>query len=133
MDEQQSFSMDKVVALGQSLADPARVRILALMVTNGEMCSSDLEQILEFTQSKTSRHLRHLADFGLISPRREDQWTYYDLSGPLKSTVLDLLGRVVPSAQLQQDQKIYTTLYANNILAKRKLHNRLGKYQLPEL
>jgi ArsR family transcriptional regulator len=37
----------------KSLSDQARVRILHLLLKNGEMTISDLEHILDFTQTKT--------------------------------------------------------------------------------
>ena len=56
------------VAFGQqvfrALADESRVRILHLLWRNQEMCISDLEQVLDFTQTKTSRQLAHLRSAG---------------------------------------------------------------------
>ena len=48
----------------KACADESRLRILNLIFSNGEMCITDLEQILEFTQAKTSRHLIYLKNAG---------------------------------------------------------------------
>ena len=44
---------------------------------NKELSISDLEHILDFTQTKTSRHLIYLKNAGLVGSRRVDQWTFY--------------------------------------------------------
>ena len=48
----------------KSLSDESRLRILNLILVNEEMCISDLELILDFTQTKTSRHLGILKSIG---------------------------------------------------------------------
>jgi DNA-binding transcriptional ArsR family regulator len=41
------------------------------------MVVADLEQVLDFTQTKTSRQLAYLKNAGLVSVRRLDNWMYY--------------------------------------------------------
>ena len=66
-------------------SDTSRLRILNLIMSNGEMCISDLERILEFTQAKTSRHLIYLKNSGILSSRKLNQWVFYQI----KEEVLD--------------------------------------------
>ncbi|MEQ9414704.1 MAG: ArsR family transcriptional regulator, partial [Cyclobacteriaceae bacterium] len=51
------FNIDLGAQIFLSCSDTSRLRILNLIMNNGEMCISDLERILDFTQTKTSRHL----------------------------------------------------------------------------
>ena len=83
------------VAFGQQLfkafGDESRVRILHLLWRNQEMCISDLEQVLDFTQTKTSRQLLYLKNAGLVSFRRLDNWAFYFLKDEAVDLVQQLL------------------------------------------
>ena len=116
------------VAFGQqlfkSLGDESRVRILHLLWRNREMVVADLEQVLDFTQTKTSRQLSYLKHAGLVSVRRLDNWMYYTLKEGEVELVELLLGFMVHDPQLLHDQQVYQTLWSNRELAAYKLQNR---------
>ena len=116
------------VAFGQqvfkALGDESRVRILHLLWRNQEMCISDLEQILDFTQTKTSRQLAYLKNAGLVSFRRLDNWMFYFIKDEAQDFLQQLLGYMERDPQLVQDQRIYQTLWSNRELAAYKLQNR---------
>ena len=44
------FNIDLGAQIFLACSDTSRLRILNLILTNGEMCITDLEHILEFTQ-----------------------------------------------------------------------------------
>ncbi len=106
------------------MADESRIRILNLILRNKEMCISDLEQVLDFTQTKTSRHLAYLRAAGLVAPRKLDQWVYYSLKDEVADLVNQIFGYLERDSTLQKDQEIYQILYSNRELAANKLHNR---------
>lgn len=116
------------VAFGEqvfkALGDESRIRILNLILRNREMCITDLEQILDFTQTKVSRHLIYLKNAGLVSFKRVDNWVYYFV----KDEALDFMNQVFAylekDTQLLKDQEIYNVLYSNRELAVNKLHSR---------
>lgn len=116
------------VAFGQqlfkALGDESRVRILHLLWRNQEMCISDLEQVLDFTQTKTSRQLLYLKNAGLVSFRRLDNWAFYFIKDEMTDLVHQFLGYMEKDAQLVRDQQIYQTLWSNRELAAYKLQNR---------
>ncbi|HEX8426507.1 metalloregulator ArsR/SmtB family transcription factor [Hymenobacter sp.] len=116
------------VAFGQQLfkaiGDESRVRILHLLWRNQEMCISDLEQVLDFTQTKTSRQLLYLKNAGLVNFRRLDNWMFYFIEGEGTELVQQLLGYMERDPQLVRDQQIYLTLWSNRELAAYKLENR---------
>ena len=64
------FSISFGEQILKALADESRIRILNLILRNKELCTSDLEQVLDFTQTKTSRHLAYLRNAGLVTPRK---------------------------------------------------------------
>lgn len=62
---------DLMVQLG-ALADETRLRILSLVVEYGELCTMDIMEHLDLSQSTAQRHLKHLTATGyLIAKRRE--------------------------------------------------------------
>lgn len=95
-----------------------------LIMNNGEMCISDLERILEFTQAKTSRHLIYLKNSGILSTRKFNQWVFYQV----KEEVIDILKQMLEFIRrdpvLQSDQEIFQTLFSNRELALNKLQIR---------
>lgn len=59
------------------LGDETRLRALALMATEGELCVCELVAALDLSQPKISRHLAALRDAGLVIARRDAQWIFY--------------------------------------------------------
>ncbi|NUM74118.1 metalloregulator ArsR/SmtB family transcription factor [candidate division KSB1 bacterium] len=65
----------------KALADETRLRLLAILA-QGDFNVNELIEILRMGQSRISRHLKILADSGLVSSRREGNWTFYSLTQP---------------------------------------------------
>ena len=66
--------------LFEALADETRRRILALLLTRGELCVCDLFGVLDLPQPKVSRHLGVLRDAALLSARKQGTWVHYRLN-----------------------------------------------------
>jgi ArsR family transcriptional regulator len=71
----------KLAALFQALADPTRLRILALLRAM-ELSVGELAQLLGQSQPRVSRHVRILSDSGLVGRRKEGSWVYLQLADP---------------------------------------------------
>ena len=71
--------MQGLTSLGQAIADPTRVRIIAALRI-GELCVCELVDALEISQSTLSTHLQVLRQTGTVIPRKEGRWVYYSLS-----------------------------------------------------
>jgi len=79
----------------RAFADPTRLRLLHLL-GEGELCVSDIIQVLQVPQAKVSRHLIYLRQAGLVECRREGLWRFYRLSPPRSAfhrKLLDCLGQ----------------------------------------
>lgn len=63
----------------QALADPSRVRILALLRTM-ELSVGELAQVLGQSQPRVSRHVKILSDAGLLDRHKEGSWVFLALS-----------------------------------------------------
>ena len=69
----------KLAALFQALADPTRLRILALLRAM-ELSVGELAQLLGQSQPRVSRHVKILSDSGLVGRRKEGSWVYLQLA-----------------------------------------------------
>ncbi|MDB5274270.1 MAG: arsR [Chitinophagaceae bacterium] len=125
--------ISKGAEIYKALSDESRIRILHLILKNKEMCISDLELILDFTQTKTSRHLTYLKNTGLLKHQKTDQWVYYYINNSYHDIITKLFSFFSKDPVLQKDITEYRTLYSNNELAIRKLHIKQNKYIVPEL
>src|SRR5215468_8844392 len=90
---------DEAVAsarLFKALGDPARVKILNLLVTGGEgACVCDLTETLGLSQPTVSHHLKKLTEAGLLERRQTGTSACYALdSGAAEklSVLADLRG-----------------------------------------
>ena len=73
--------------LFQAVSDPTRLRILALL-SRMELSVGELAQLLDQSQPRVSRHVRILADAGIVERRKEGSWVFLaisdaDRTGPL--------------------------------------------------
>lgn len=88
----------KLAALFQALADPTRLRILALL-RSMELSVGELAQLLGQSQPRVSRHVRILSDSGLVGRRKEGSWVYLQLAEPGRTeTLFELATEVDPDA-----------------------------------
>jgi len=62
-----------------ALADETRLQIVE-MLSHGERCVCELQDVLDAAQSRLSFHLKVLKESGLVSDRREGRWMYYALN-----------------------------------------------------
>lgn len=118
------FNIDLGAQIFLSCSDTSRLRILNLIMNNGEMCISDLERILDFTQTKTSRHLVYLKNSDILSIRKLNQWVFYQIKDEVHDIIKQILQFISRDPVLQKDQQIYETLYSNRELALNKLNIR---------
>jgi ArsR family transcriptional regulator, arsenate/arsenite/antimonite-responsive transcriptional repressor len=116
-----SFNLTLGAQIFKACADESRLRILGLIVMNDEMCISDLEKILDFTQAKTSRHLIYLKNSGILTARRYNHWVFYQIKESVGDIIQQVFQFLRRDAQLLQDQRIYQTLFTNRELAINKL------------
>ena len=118
------FNLDIGAQIYLACSDRSRLRVLNLIMNNGEMCITDLEQILEFTQSKTSRHLLYLKNSGILNVRKINQWSFYQLKDEVTDLIRMILQFVSKDAVLLKDQEIYQTMASNRELAGPRLKQR---------
>ncbi|MFP4178415.1 MAG: ArsR/SmtB family transcription factor [Spirochaetaceae bacterium] len=63
----------------KALADPSRLRIVSLIWEAEDLCSCEIENILDLKQSNASRHLYRLRTAGLLDSYKKAQWMHYTM------------------------------------------------------
>jgi ArsR family transcriptional regulator, arsenate/arsenite/antimonite-responsive transcriptional repressor len=116
-----SFNLTLGSQIFKACADESRLRILHLIFENGEMCITDVEKILDFTQAKTSRHLIYLKNSGILTFRRYNHWVFYQIKDEVYEILKQIFQFLRKDQQLQKDQQVYQTLYSNRELAVNKV------------
>ena len=71
--------MDDLLAALRAVAEPTRLRIVALSA-RGELTVSELVRILGQSQPRISRHLKLLTEAGLLTRHREGSWVFHRLA-----------------------------------------------------
>ncbi|NED94794.1 helix-turn-helix transcriptional regulator [Phytoactinopolyspora alkaliphila] len=66
-----------LAAMFKALADPARVKILSMLLNTPEVCACDMAGQIGKTAATASHHLKLLKEAGLISGERRGTWVYY--------------------------------------------------------
>jgi ArsR family transcriptional regulator, arsenate/arsenite/antimonite-responsive transcriptional repressor len=78
----------------RALSDETRLRIIKLLLIR-ELCVCEIEQALDISQPRASRHLGILEDAGLLRSRRGGAWVHYsiaDLQG--EASIREILGAI---------------------------------------
>lgn len=88
-------STGQLIAQLKALADPARLRLLALCA-RAECSVTELAGVLGLSQPRVSQHLKALCDAGLLQRFRDGHFVYYRVPlrrtpAPLAQAILDLL------------------------------------------
>lgn len=122
-----NFSLFYGSQVFKSFADESRIRIMNILFYKKEATITDLERILDFTQTKTSRHIAYLKNAGLVSSRKSDQFIFYYV----KDEVVDILTQIFKflhrDNQLQQDLSIFDTMHSNRELSINKMNYKTWK------
>lgn len=89
----------KIAPLLKALGDPARLRLMSLILSHegGEACVCDLLPSFDLSQPTVSHHLKVLHDVGLLSRERRGTWVYYSARPGALAAVGSLFAVAVPA------------------------------------
>ena len=116
-----NFNVDYGSKVFRSFSDISRIRIMNILYNRKESCIADLEIILNFTQTKTSRHVNYLKNANLLNMKYVNQFIFYSI----REEALDLIDQIFKllekDKQLEKDLEIYDIMNSNRELSKNKL------------
>ena len=105
------------VELFKQLSDTTRLRCLALLFSEGELCVCELTEALDLSQPKISRHLAQLREAGVVQSRRAGHWVYYRLHEDLPAWVMQIIKGMKSGAESREP-------YCSDRLALQNMSNR---------
>src|SRR5262245_42088807 len=109
-----AMTSDQAVELLRAAGEPTRLRILALLARE-ELAVLELTRILGQSQPRVSRHLKLLAEAGLVERFPDGAWVFYRLvgQGAARALVDHALALITPSdATLRRDADRLTAIAA---------------------
>src|SRR5271165_703676 len=94
----QHAPFDVILGALTAAGEATRLRLLALLA-EAELTVSEIVTILGQSQPRVSRHLKLLAEAGLVERHREGSWVFFLMSqsGAAAGLARDILARLVPS------------------------------------
>lgn len=100
----------ELVGVLRAAGETTRLRLLALLA-DGEQSVKDLTEILGQSQPRVSRHLKLLADAGLVRRNAEGAWAYYGLAddgigGDLARWLVGRLAEADPERQRDRQRLV---------------------------
>ena len=137
--------LDATLSVFRAIGEESRLRIMALLA-QGELTVSELTQILGQSQPRVSRHLKILADAGLVERHREGAWMFYRVAGRARreeslTAVLSAIAAMKDSGdriiardaeRFAQSRQARAAQAAAYFEANAKEWNRLRRLHLPE-
>lgn len=87
-------TVDRLARVFKALGDVNRLRIVQMIVSEGETCVQDFTNVLDLSQSTISHHLKQLVEAGLLERQQRGTWSFYSLSDATAETVRHYLRSV---------------------------------------
>ncbi|MGA0603023.1 ArsR/SmtB family transcription factor [Caulobacter sp. KR2-114] len=109
-----AMTSDQVVEMLRAAGEPTRLRILALLARE-ELAVLELTRVLGQSQPRVSRHLKLLAEAGLVERFPDGAWVFYRLvgTGAARSLADQILAQISPTdATLLRDADRLTAVAA---------------------
>lgn len=107
----------------KAAAEPTRLRLLGICA-RGEFTVSEIQEIVDQSQPRVSRHLKLLCTAGLLERHREQHWVYYRVpqigsGAELARTLLSIVPEDDP--QMELDRRRLNTVLDRRAEAARRL------------
>lgn len=72
--------MEQLVEIAKILSDSNRVKMIALMQRDGELCVCEFCDTLKLSQPLVSRHLKQMREAGIVQSKKSGKWALYSLT-----------------------------------------------------
>ncbi len=89
----------------KALSDGNRLRVVAVLMEQDELCACQIIELLQITGATVSRHLSLLVTSGILNSRKEGRWVYYRLDKTDALLIEWLESNIKGSANFAEDCK----------------------------
>ncbi len=93
--------MNKPLNAMKALSDRNRLRVVAALMNQEELCACHIIELLQVTGATASRHMGLLIRAGLVQSRKNGRWVHYRLTDTFPAPLLQWL-----ETELQADPGI---------------------------
>jgi ArsR family transcriptional regulator len=97
--------MNKPLNAMKALSDRNRLRVVAALMSQEELCACHIIELLGVTGATASRHMSLLIRSGLVQSRKDGRWVHYRLSPTFPAPIFKWLEN-----HLSSDPEIKTDL-----------------------
>ena len=80
-----------IILASEALADPARVKIMSMLLNADELCACDVAIGIDRTAATASHHLKLLREAGLVTGEKRGTWIFYRVVPARLSAIGDAL------------------------------------------
>ena len=74
----------------KALGDPSRLKVIALLTREPDLCVSDIAKKLNMSISRVSHHLKLLEHLGFVRHRQEGKQVYHSIED---DCIIDIMAR----------------------------------------
>ncbi len=74
--------MNNPLEMLKALSDRNRLRVVAALMNQKELCACQITELLQVTGATASRHMGLLLHAGIVQSRKEGRWIHYRLAPP---------------------------------------------------
>jgi ArsR family transcriptional regulator, lead/cadmium/zinc/bismuth-responsive transcriptional repressor len=82
--------LEYIVTIFKALGDPSRVRIIALLTRESNLCVSDIGERLKMSTSRVSHHLKLLEHLGFVKHEQIGKKVYHRIAD---DCIIDIMTR----------------------------------------
>jgi len=119
--------MSHIIRYFKALSDYTRLRLMHVLMRY-ELSVNELVHLMEAGQSRVSRHLKVLADAGLLNSRRDGLWVFY--SAVTEGEARQFLDSVTPfftaDMNMRADMSVAANLIAERTRGTQKFFNEVA-------
>jgi ArsR family transcriptional regulator len=80
--------MNTTIDIMKALSDRNRLRVVAALMQQDELCACQITEMLGVTGATASRHMDLLIRASLVDSRKEGRWVHYKLSQAFPAPLL---------------------------------------------
>jgi ArsR family transcriptional regulator len=105
--------INETCAVTKALADGSRLRVIAALMEQDELCVCQITELLQLATATVSRHMSVLQNARLVKGRKNGRWVYYGLSDSFPPVLRQwLLQSLSQSVEIAADRRKLQTILA---------------------
>ena len=98
--------MKLTVTTLKALSDSNRLRVVAALVSEKELCACQIKELLQVTGATISRHMAQLIQAGVVESRKAGRWVYYRIPPGFSRELLAWLKQEFDRSRIVQKDSI---------------------------